>query len=171
MMKAHLNDTLINELADADPEAELDETVSEHLSLCAACREELSLARMVNSALDAVPRMEAPPELLHNVMTGVVAKRRSSQKATLAWAAMAAMTAMTLVILWLIAGGAASLTIEAIEAVRSLDLVTRIASSIWRTIPMELFFLCTALLLASSAVLKRLLSHVERRAKVEAEAG
>lgn len=170
-MKAHLNDTLINELAEADPEAELDEAVSKHLSLCAACREELSLARMVNGALNAVPRMEAPPELLEGVMTGIAVKRRASQRATFAWAAMAALTAMTMVVLWLIAGGAASLTIEALEAVRSLDLVTRIASSVWRTIPMELFFLCTALLLISSAVLKRLMSRAERSAEIKVEAG
>lgn len=170
-MKAHLNDTLINELAEADPEAELDQAVSKHLGLCATCREELSLARMVNNALNAVPRIEAPPELLDGVMTGVALKRRSSQRATLVWAAMAALSAMTLVVLWLVAGGAASLTIEALEAVRSLDLLTRIASSVWRTIPMELFFLCTALLLLSSAVLKRLVSRAERRPEVEAEAG
>lgn len=170
-MKAHLDDRLINELAEADPEVELDEALSKHLGLCAACREELSLARMVNNALSAVPRIEAPTELFDGVMASVAVKRRSHQRSTMAWAAMAAMTTMIVVVLWLVAGGAASLTIEALEAMRSLDLVTRIATSVWRTIPMELFFLCTALLLASSAVLKRLVSRAERRANIEAEAG
>jgi len=170
-METHLSDTLINELADAAPEAELDEAVSKHLADCALCREELSLARLVNGALNAVPRMVAPPELLEGVMASIAAKQRTSQRATFVWATMAALATVTVVVLWLVAGGAASLTIEAIETIRSLDLVSRIASSVWRTIPMELFFLCTVLLLASSAALKRLMSRAEHRPEAEAEAG
>jgi methionine synthase I (cobalamin-dependent) len=168
-MEAHLSGAQIDELAEAG--AGVDETLSRHLAECAACREELALARSVAAELDAVPRMAAPPELFDGVMAAVAAKARARQRATFAWAAAAAAAAVAVVVLWLLAGGAAVVAIETIEAVRSLELVTRVATSVWRAVPLELFVLCTFVLVAGSAVLSRLVSRAGARANATAEVG
>lgn len=170
-MKGHLKEALIDELAEAAPEAELTPAVAEHLESCPLCQEELTLARMVNDALEAVPGLEAPPELLGGVMEGVAEKSRRMRRRSIAGAAMAGLMALTVVLLWLVAGGAAALVVEALEALRSIEMVTRIVTSIWRTIPLELFTLCAAVMLASSALLSRLVTRIARRPDAAVEAG
>jgi hypothetical protein len=170
-MEAHLNGAQIDELAEAPPEAEVDESLARHLAACAACREELTLARAVAAALVAVPRMVAPPELFDGVMAAVAAKSQARQRATIAWAAAAALVTVAVVVLWLVSGGAAAVAVEAIDAVRSLDLFTRVATSVWRAIPIELFVLCTLVLVAASATLSRLVSRGGPRTDAAAEVG
>lgn len=169
-MEAHLSGAQIDELAEAGPGAEVDAGLARHLAECAACRQELALARAVAAALVAVPRMVAPPQLLDGVMAAVAARSRARQRAALAWAAAAALAAVAVVVLWLVAGGAAVVAIEAIDAVRSLDLLTRVATSVWRAVPIELFVLCTVVLAAASATLSRLVTRGVGRASADATA-
>lgn len=169
-MTAHLTDARIQELAELDSEVELEEAVEQHLSSCRQCSEELALAQMVADALDSVPRMNmvAPPELLEGVMGSLALQRRRQQRRTFVMAASATLAALSLVVLWFMAGGAAILVLELIETMRSVELVTSIASSVWRTIPVELFTLSALVLIAASATLSRLVARGGAEAKAEA---
>lgn len=168
-MTRHLTEAHIQELADSGPEARLDAETEHHLSACGQCREELALARMVTEALDSIPQMytAAPPELLEGVMGSLALRKRRHQRRNLIAAASATLAALSLIVLWFMAGGAATLVIELIETMRSVELVTRIASSVWRTIPVELFTLSALVLVIASATLGRL---VVRGAEAKAEA-
>ncbi len=171
-MKGHLTEAIIDELVDSKSAADtLEPDVEQHLSSCAECREELTLARLVNEALDGVPEMEPPALLLENVMAGVAHKTALSRGRTVMWAALGGLAAIAIVVLWLASGGATGLVIEALQTVRALEMVSRIANSVWRTIPVELFLSCTLILLASSAALGGLVGRVRRAGSAAVEAG
>lgn len=170
-MKGHLDEALIDKLAEAGEEAVEESGVTEHLASCALCREELELARMVMTGLNDVPRLEAPPELLQSVMAGVEKKATSQRRQGVILGTLAILMTIVTAVLWLFSGGAASLVIEALETVRSLEMLTRITTSVWRTIPVELFTLCTIILVASSAVLSRLVRRARQGADAAVEAG
>jgi anti-sigma factor RsiW len=171
-MNGHLTEATIDALAEA-PEgaAPADAAAAAHLARCPECRDEVRLARELFLALAAVPRLEAPPTLALHVMAEVSRRQVVSQGRTVLWAALAALAAAAVVVIWLLGGGAAGLVVEALDAARAADLVARVAASVWRTVPVEVFVICTIVLVASSAALGRLVGHGHRSDDAATAAG
>jgi hypothetical protein len=169
-MKGHLSEALIDELAEARDEVEGDADLLEHLATCALCRREVELARVVMAGLDSVPRLEAPAALLQGVMARVERKSLAFDRRGFIFGVLTIFVALIVSMLWLFSGGAATLVLEALETIRSLETFTRITTSVWRTIPLELFTLCAVVLVASSAVLSRLMRRARRGSSAAVEA-
>jgi len=156
-MGTHLRDERIDELLEPCEPGSLEER--EHLSACSTCRTELALARAVEDALKAVPRLRAPPSFVAAVMASVVAARARRRRAV-ALASIAGAAALAVILVWLATGGVAAVTLDAIELTRSLGVVARVTAALWNAFPVAFVLGAAAVLLCSGAALRRVVARV-----------
>lgn len=167
-MTRHLTDETIDLLLAAHEAAAPGAT--EHLAGCEACRNELELARLVEDALAAVPRMTAPAALLQGVMTALVAARRRRRR-LVAFGLVAAAAALAVVVLWVLSGGVATVVVDGLAMTRSLAVAARVLEALWAAMPVPLALAAALVLLASTAALGRLVARATGEPTAPAEAG
>lgn len=155
-MSRHLTDETIDQLLEAPEEAP--EEAAHHLEECSLCQAELRLARRVDDALAAVPRMVAPPALLEGVMTAVVAAR-AQRRRIVAISATVAVVGLAAVVVWLVSGGAATVALQAVELTRALGVVSSVGAALWHAFQVPLVVAAFAVLLLSSAALRRVVAR------------
>ena len=173
MMTEHLDDDLIERLAESgeEGERELPDPVREHLAACRQCREEVALARRIVSGLEAIPRLEPPPVLLENVMSEVRRRQARSEVWTLLGALTAALFALVVVGVALPEQGAAGLIASTVRILQGGIAFGRAVFSLARAFPTELLAAGMVVLLASSLGLGSLMRRASDGRQRTAESG